>query len=248
MTRRDTMTRKAPRATGDQGTALLEFALVAPVFLLIVFAVLEFGLVYRDSLTVSDAVNDAARTGAIQGPNVGAQDDDPDPSPLPPGSLPNATADFVTVKKLRQGLGLIPVEWIKRIVIFKAQDPVVYGSADEQLSQSCKDGIGSPGSGAPDYIGACNVYDAEDAFRAYEAKTTSYFNCALSAASPECDWPRTVRSAEPFNPVRVPPNPGPDYLGVWVEIERPFLTGLFGEQFNLSDSAIVRLEPGLVEE
>ena len=99
-----------------------------------------------------------------------------------PPLLPFATADFATIKRLRQGLGTIPVEWIEKIVIFRAQDPTV-GSAVDQLPQTCKDGVGTSGSGsntnpALNYVGACNVYDPELAFRAYEAKNTDYFSCA----------------------------------------------------------------------
>lgn len=235
------------RAHGDRGAALIEFALVSPVFLLIVFAVLEFGLVYRDSLTISDAVNDAARSGAIAGNDLGALDDDPPPADgLETPKIADATADFVTIKKLRQALGAIPVESVDRIVIFKAEDPT-FGGVEAQLSAACKEGTGSSGSGPPSYVGACNVYDdVEEAFRAYEQKDLAYFSCALDAGSRECNWPGRQRDNSPINPILN--HPGPDYIGVWVKIKRPYVTGLFGRELTLTDAAIVRLEPGLVEE
>lgn len=234
---------------------MIEFAIVSPIFLMMVFAILEFGLAYRDSLSINDAVNDAARTGAIQGPQLGAVDDDP--PPIPPAvatSIPLATGDFVTIKRLRQGLAAIPVDWIDRIVIFHAQDPTSGGAA-AQLSEACKTGGSTSGSGAPadsdvssGYIGACNVYDPEEAFRAYEAKDVAFFNCQLDAGSDECGWPHQVRSNRPLNPIGFPDWPGPDYLGVWVKLDRPYLTGLFGKSLTLDDAAIVRLEPGIVDE
>jgi hypothetical protein len=236
----------AGRATGDRGAALVEFALISPVFLVIVFAIFEFGLVYRDSLTISDAVNDAARSGAIAGNDLGALDDDPPPAQgEETPRIAEATADFVTIKKMRQALGALPVGSIDRIVIFHAQDPT-FGGAESQLSEVCKHGPGTPGSGAPSYLGACIVYDdVEAAFRAYEAKDIAYFSCALDAGSPECNWPGRARDNSPVNPIVG--HAGPDYLGVWVRIKRPYLTGIFGNELELRDSAIVRLEPGLVE-
>jgi hypothetical protein len=237
------------RGSGDGGLALIEFCLVAPIFLLLVLGIVEFGLVFRDTTTVSDALNDAARSGAIAGPDWGALDDDPPPASGSPPVLTNATGDFVVIKHVRQALGVIPVEWVKRIVIFKAGDPTL-GSPEDQLSAACKSGSGSSGSGPNAdprlaYVGACNVYDAEDAFRAYQSKDVAYFNCTLSSGSPECNWPSRSRVNDPVNPVAYPNYLGPDYLGVYIEIERPFLTGLFGETFDFQDAAIVRLEPGL---
>ncbi|MCU0311183.1 MAG: pilus assembly protein [Acidimicrobiales bacterium] len=240
-----------PRARGDDGTTLVEFAIVAPVFFLIVFGIIEFGLMYRDLLTTQDAVSDGARSAAIAANNLGALDDDPPPVTGDPPILPEATADFVTIKALRQGLGTIPVEWIEKIVIFRAQDPTA-GSAADQVPQTCKDGVGTSGSGpnanpALNYVGACNVYDAELAFRAYESKNTDYFNCAESAGSPECNWPGIARVNDPVNPIAAPSYSGPDFVGVYVEISRPYLTGLFGTQFDFSEAVITRLEPGVVD-
>jgi hypothetical protein len=240
-------TATAERAQGDRGAALIEFALISPIFLIIVFAIFEFGLVYRDSLTISDAVNDAARTGAIAGNDLGALDDDPPP---PSGDetprINDATADFVTIKKMRQALGALPVGSVDRIVIFKAEDPT-FGGVEEQLSEVCKTGPGTAGSGAPNYVGACNVYDdVEEAFRAYENKNIGYFSCIIDNASRECNWPGRVRNNSPINPILN--HPGPDYLGVWVRINRPYITGIFGSDLEITDAAVVRLEPGLVEE
>lgn len=239
------------RGRNDDGATLVEFAIVAPVFFLIIFGILEFGLMYRDLLTTQDAVNDGARAAAIAANNLGALDDDPPPAVGDPPILPFATADFTTIKRLRQGLGTIPVEWIEKIVIFRALDPTV-GSALDQIPQTCKDGVGTSGSGpntnpALNYVGACNVYDPELAFRAYEAKNTDYFSCARNVNSPECNWPGVARVNDPVNPIAFPSYQGPDYVGVYVEISRPYLTGLFGTEFDFTEASIVRLEPGVIE-
>src|SRR5690606_5180492 len=56
------------RRDGDRGAALMEAMLVAPVLFAVLLGILEFGLIYRDALTTSSAVNDVARMGAVIGP------------------------------------------------------------------------------------------------------------------------------------------------------------------------------------
>ncbi len=60
-------TRWRGRGTGDRGAALTETALLAPWFFLLVFGIIEFGMAFRDRLSVDSATQNGARMGAIQG-------------------------------------------------------------------------------------------------------------------------------------------------------------------------------------
>ena len=55
------------RRRDDSGAALVEFAILVPVFLLLVFGAIELGLAFKDRHTVSSAANAAGRTGATAG-------------------------------------------------------------------------------------------------------------------------------------------------------------------------------------
>jgi len=57
--------RRAPRARGERGTAAVEFALVLPIVLAIVLALVQVGLLVRDRLLVESAVRAGARTAAV---------------------------------------------------------------------------------------------------------------------------------------------------------------------------------------
>ena len=57
--------RKAMRARGERGTAAVEFALVLPIVLAIVLALVQVGLLVRDRLLVESAVRSGARTAAV---------------------------------------------------------------------------------------------------------------------------------------------------------------------------------------
>src|SRR5207247_2464811 len=50
------------RARGDRGAALVEAAVVLPLVLLLVFAIIEFGFTFKDLLTVTSATRAGART------------------------------------------------------------------------------------------------------------------------------------------------------------------------------------------
>ncbi len=54
-----------------RGQSLVEFAVVLPVFLMIAFATLDFGVAIDTSLTVSNAAREGARLGTTQ-PSVAA--------------------------------------------------------------------------------------------------------------------------------------------------------------------------------
>ena len=68
--------RVAPRRTcarrGEAGQTLVEFALVFPLFLLIVFAIIEFTFVFSGMLGLSYATRDAALLAAEAGNQAGA--------------------------------------------------------------------------------------------------------------------------------------------------------------------------------
>lgn len=49
----------------ERGQTMVEFALVAPVLLLVLFGVIQFGILYRDYVTITDAARVGARTAAV---------------------------------------------------------------------------------------------------------------------------------------------------------------------------------------
>jgi Flp pilus assembly protein TadG len=49
----------------EQGQTATELALVLPVFCLLLFAVIQFGILFKDYVTLTDAVRAGARTAAV---------------------------------------------------------------------------------------------------------------------------------------------------------------------------------------
>lgn len=198
----------------DRGTALVETALIIPIFIAIVLGIIEYGLVYRDVLITSDAVSNGARTGAVIGPRITANLN---------------TADFVIIKDVRESLGATPTSWVKRVVVFRANTPSS-APALSQVPLACRNGTA--------VAGVCNVYDPQEAFYAVQEGNSDYFSCT-GAGGPACAWRPTSRKNGP-NVSDI------EYLGVYLRVERPYLTGLFGDKFTIEQATIVRLEPGII--
>jgi Flp pilus assembly protein TadG len=49
----------------QQGQSMTEFALVLPILVMLLFGVIQFGIVFNNYITVTDAVRAGARKGAV---------------------------------------------------------------------------------------------------------------------------------------------------------------------------------------
>lgn len=164
-----TMGRQTRARRGDRGATLVELSIVALVVFVTILALIEFGLVFRDNLTATDAVADATRIGGVVGPGVGSN---------------GGNADYEIVRSVREGLAAMNDSDIEHVVVFRASGGSQ--SADEQLPDACKEGTA--------LTGICNVYPTAAAFAAVEAANTAYFDCPASDVGPACAWDPADRS------------------------------------------------------
>jgi Flp pilus assembly protein TadG len=58
------MSRK-PQIRGQHGQTMTEFALVMPILLFLLLAIIQFGVVFNNYVTLTDAVRAGARKGAV---------------------------------------------------------------------------------------------------------------------------------------------------------------------------------------
>ena len=85
----------------ERGAAMVEMAIVAPLMILLVFGILEYGLLFQEKLTIASAASSAARTGATMGTR--------------------AEADFAILQALEAGLyDQVDASVIIQADIFKA--------------------------------------------------------------------------------------------------------------------------------
>lgn len=82
---------------GDEGAATVEFALVAPIFLMLVFGIISFGIVFAQDLALENGARQAARAGVVEASTCGQIKDDARAAAT---SIAMSSADVVvTVKR-----------------------------------------------------------------------------------------------------------------------------------------------------
>lgn len=87
----------------EGGSALVEATFVLPLFILFVLALIEFGLVFHDKLTVGNMAQTGVRAAATQGNDL--------------------LADYHFVRALDRGAGAMDQDQIQFVVIYKAENP-----------------------------------------------------------------------------------------------------------------------------
>jgi len=88
---------------GERGTAIIEAAITLPLFLMLIFGVMEFGLAFRTYLTTSTTTRESTRFAATLG-NA-------------------ADADYQIVAKVREMIGAANAGQINTISIYRATNP-----------------------------------------------------------------------------------------------------------------------------
>lgn len=157
---------RARRAAGDRGAALVEMILFTPILVMLAIGILEFGLAWRDSITVSSAL----RAGARVGSNAGN----------------DRLADYNTLLALQSAIASIPNARITRVVIFNAST-----STPGQPSNGCKAGTPSTAAGAQ-----CNVYSAAQLASMTSSNFSGTSGSGCSAASWDVSWCPRTRTAQ----------------------------------------------------
>ena len=56
---------RARRKNGEKGQALVEFTLLIPIFMLLLFAIIDFGMGFYSWITVTNAAREGARLGVV---------------------------------------------------------------------------------------------------------------------------------------------------------------------------------------
>lgn len=61
----DSARRNKPDSKCDEGAAMVEFALVLPILLMLLFGIIDFGLYFYNDLQLTHAARDAARYASV---------------------------------------------------------------------------------------------------------------------------------------------------------------------------------------
>ena len=85
---------------GEKGQSLAEFVMILPIFLILVFAIMDFGMGFHAWLTVTNSAREGARLGSVRAPPNGACDNNPSTPATNVTCRVKETADSLNQAKL----------------------------------------------------------------------------------------------------------------------------------------------------
>jgi Flp pilus assembly protein TadG len=214
------------RQRNDAGAAAVEFAIVAPVLILLVIGMLEFSLFMRDTLSAGASVRAGARIASTE---AGAGDA-VCPSPLPEPTFVCAPASMspklaVTAVNVIQTSGAaMSRDYVDFVWVYKAN------------------ALGWPGSSTDAATAAplCEVTGHDCVKFVWNRAADRYQYAAGSWDSSTID--ACLMAIDPGSGKSVL-NPDADSVGVFMQATHPFVTGLFGLNAPIQSRAVLRFDP-----
>jgi Flp pilus assembly protein TadG len=118
------LTRVVPRLRDERAAALVEFVLILPIFVLIVFGTIEFSAAYNDSAVVADAARAGGRIG----------------STAPGTDYTSANATNLVTTHVQTAVRALPAGSPKELWIYEANNKGYPGATDNTSWSSCPTG------------------------------------------------------------------------------------------------------------
>ncbi len=206
-------TRFAPNGS-ERGAVLVEAAFVFPVFLLLLFGMIEFGFIFKDSQTLDNMTRAGVRVAAITG---------------------NATDPDADYQILTSVLGASNGLDASEVIIFDATS--LDGNPPGDVPTECANG-----TLLCNIYSATDLGIVQQNLTSYDAAMQTDFGPTPTGSA--CGaWDQTWCAASRSVSQSGNSGAGPDYVGVYVSAVHTNLTGFFGPSLTLTDSAVMQLEP-----
>ena len=210
----------ASRLESDRGSMIPEFALAAPLLVIMVLGIFEFGMGYRERINITSAVRSAAR----QATNLGEA----------------RQADYEALQGYRSTMARAKNVTIDKVVIYQATS----GGAPTNATCLTLAPL-TTGRGVDDH---CNIYSSFQ-IENLGATYATHFGGTGTNIDNDCaatSWDHWWCPAVDPGGERVSEQGGPpDYLGVFVEVTYESYTGLLPSSVTMTDRAVMRIEPKL---
>lgn len=164
---RSHFTRDSRRLHGEEGVALVEFALVAPVIVIFILGVIDFGNVWRQDNVSQEAIMSSARVAS--------------------SASKNRFADYEALRALSAGLSGLKSTTVTKVIIWKANSANTPPSGCMSITPS--------GTGTFGVSGSCNVYSSAQLTSTSTSgfPATSSSNPSCGAGSWDGNWCPTSR-------------------------------------------------------
>jgi hypothetical protein len=214
------------RQRNDAGAAAVEFAIVAPVLILLVIGMLEFTLFMRDTLSAGASVRAGARIASTRAGAGDAVCPNPLPEPsyvcAPANKSPKLAVDAVNV--IQTSGAVMPRDYVNYVWVFKANALGWPGnSADAATAGPLCDVVGND----------CVKFVWNRAADRYQYAAGSWDSSTIDAC---------LMAIDPDSGKRVL-NSNSESVGVFMQATHPFLTGFFGLSVPIQSRAVLRFDP-----
>jgi len=216
--------RRLLRASRNQrGAVLVEAAMVFMILFTIVFGIVEFGLQFKDSLTVTSAVRAGVRSASA--------------------ATRNSSYNIIAVNSVVAAQSALGGNEPQTLWIYKADPATGYAVGDSPAGSFtsctyCEQYTWDTGTSTWTCIN--NTCDTSSGTPPYPAKSWPGMNSASAQYS-------CITAPGGYTPtagtITTGTNSGPDSVGVYLKILHKNITGLFGANKVIQDHAVARLEP-----
>ena len=139
---------RARRRSGDRGAALVEMILFTPILVMIAMGILEFGMAWRDSITVASTTRAGARVGSNAGNDRMADYNTLLAVQAAVASIPNAQINKIVIYKSTRTDGVVPTECTTATTGVNSGGVQCNVYTGAQLASLSASSFGSTGSGA----------------------------------------------------------------------------------------------------
>ena len=209
------------RFAGDDGSVIAEMALVAPLLVMLMLGVFEFGTAWRNKTILTSSLRSAAR--------IESQ-----------GTL-NASIDQIALGALYAGNSKLTRMTLVKVIVYEAT------SAGGGPASNCLSIVatGTTAKGVKNSGGAnsCNVYSPAQVAAAATGGGT--FGSCSNTASWDYNWCAGAAAVTGTRNNSFT-NGGPDFVGIYAEYTYDTVTGLLpGNTIKITDQAIYRIEPAV---
>jgi len=140
-------------------------------------------------------------------------------------------ADYTILQAIGRSSVAVPKENIRRIVVYKATN------ATTPVPSACLSVAATPPAGVSTGANPCNVYTGTTM---NAARSPGFTSCNPVLGSLQYFWCPTTRK---YAAKADAGNGPPDWLGIYMEVRHPWVTGLFGTAVTLRNTTVIKLEP-----
>lgn len=210
------------RLSGDDGSVIAEMALVAPLMVMLMLGVFEFGTAWRNKIILSNALRSAGRIESqnIQNPNV---------DQLALGAFYASNAKLTNMK-------------LVKVIVYEASGAAGQPAAN-CLSRSSV-GLVTKGVKNASGVQSCSIYSPEQVAAA--AANGGTFGSCTDTNSWDYNWCAGTAGIPDPRQNSLTATGGPDYVGIYAEYVYDTVTGLLpGNTLKITDSVVYRIEPAV---